>query len=221
MSQTWGNKSSTLTVTSSSLVTWPGWGRPPLKPRCTCLRYTRARAHTHSNILMSTIVMLFLCVCTVPRWGLHSSSGCYFCYGGQRPWEQEVYNIHPIIHPFNQPTIHSIHPWLMSLLLCRFLCLSGQRLLTLWSQRELRRRNCFSRERVRHTTSLCVYITVFVFVIYCVCVPPVNKTRRIELSTASLLKVAPTAEERKIVHSLFLNTLDTKYDTQIHIHTHQ
>uniref|UniRef100_A0A8C8J4E4 Acyl-CoA thioesterase 9 n=1 Tax=Oncorhynchus tshawytscha TaxID=74940 RepID=A0A8C8J4E4_ONCTS len=38
----------------------------------------------------------------------------------------------------------------------------------------------------------------------------INKTRRIELSTASLLKVAPTAEERKIVHSLFLNTLDSK-----------
>uniref|UniRef100_A0A8C6T8X2 Acyl-CoA thioesterase 9, tandem duplicate 2 n=1 Tax=Neogobius melanostomus TaxID=47308 RepID=A0A8C6T8X2_9GOBI len=35
-----------------------------------------------------------------------------------------------------------------------------------------------------------------------------NKSRRVELSTASLLKVAPTAEERKIVHSLFLNTLD-------------
>lgn len=33
-----------------------------------------------------------------------------------------------------------------------------------------------------------------------------------ELSTASLLKVAPADEERKIVHSLFLNTLDTKYD---------
>ncbi|TNM96112.1 hypothetical protein fugu_015773 [Takifugu bimaculatus] len=39
-----------------------------------------------------------------------------------------------------------------------------------------------------------------------------NKLRRVELSTASLLKVAPTDEERKIVHSLFLNTLDTKYD---------
>ncbi|KAJ0022583.1 hypothetical protein NQD34_014717, partial [Periophthalmus magnuspinnatus] len=37
-----------------------------------------------------------------------------------------------------------------------------------------------------------------------------NKARRVELSTASLLKVAPTAEERKIVHSLFLNTLDQK-----------
>lgn len=37
-----------------------------------------------------------------------------------------------------------------------------------------------------------------------------NKMRRVELSTASLLKVAPTAEERKIVHSLFLNTLDSK-----------
>ncbi|XP_037136202.1 acyl-CoA thioesterase 9, tandem duplicate 1 isoform X2 [Syngnathus acus] len=37
-----------------------------------------------------------------------------------------------------------------------------------------------------------------------------NKSRRVELSTASLLKVAPTAEERKIVHGLFLNTLDTK-----------
>lgn len=38
----------------------------------------------------------------------------------------------------------------------------------------------------------------------------INKTRRILLSSASLLKVAPTAEERKIIHSLFLNTLDTK-----------
>ncbi|XP_063729972.1 acyl-CoA thioesterase 9, tandem duplicate 1 isoform X2 [Eleginops maclovinus] len=37
-----------------------------------------------------------------------------------------------------------------------------------------------------------------------------NKVRRVELSTASLLKVAPTDEERKIVHGLFLNTLDTK-----------
>ncbi|XP_061521988.1 acyl-CoA thioesterase 9, tandem duplicate 1 isoform X10 [Phycodurus eques] len=38
----------------------------------------------------------------------------------------------------------------------------------------------------------------------------VNKSRRVELSTASLLKAAPTAEERNIVHGLFLNTLDTK-----------
>ncbi|XP_068160730.1 acyl-CoA thioesterase 9, tandem duplicate 1 isoform X1 [Antennarius striatus] len=37
-----------------------------------------------------------------------------------------------------------------------------------------------------------------------------NRRRRVQLSTASLLKVAPTDEERKIVHSLFLNTLDTK-----------
>lgn len=44
---------------------------------------------------------------------------------------------------------------------------------------------------------------------------PANKSRRVELSTASLLKVAPTDEERKVVHSLFLNTLDTKYDTNI------
>ncbi|XP_028289830.1 acyl-coenzyme A thioesterase 9, mitochondrial isoform X2 [Gouania willdenowi] len=36
-----------------------------------------------------------------------------------------------------------------------------------------------------------------------------NKSRRVELSTASLLKVAPTDEERKLIHSLFLNTLDT------------
>ncbi|KAM9333612.1 acyl-coenzyme A thioesterase 9, mitochondrial isoform 3-T3 [Pholidichthys leucotaenia] len=36
-----------------------------------------------------------------------------------------------------------------------------------------------------------------------------NKSRRVALSTASLLKVAPTDEERKIVHGLFLNTLDT------------
>uniref|UniRef100_A0A672N578 Acyl-coenzyme A thioesterase 9, mitochondrial-like n=1 Tax=Sinocyclocheilus grahami TaxID=75366 RepID=A0A672N578_SINGR len=38
----------------------------------------------------------------------------------------------------------------------------------------------------------------------------INKTRRVELSTASLLKVAPTAEERTLVHNLFLNTLDTR-----------
>ncbi|KAM4047497.1 LOW QUALITY PROTEIN: acyl-coenzyme A thioesterase 9, mitochondrial [Anomaloglossus baeobatrachus] len=37
-----------------------------------------------------------------------------------------------------------------------------------------------------------------------------NKLRRVEFSTASLLKMAPTAEERKIVHDMFLNTLDTK-----------
>ncbi|XP_077150703.1 acyl-coenzyme A thioesterase 9, mitochondrial isoform X1 [Ranitomeya variabilis] len=36
-----------------------------------------------------------------------------------------------------------------------------------------------------------------------------NKLRRIEFSTASLLKMAPTAEERKIAHDIFLNTLDT------------
>uniref|UniRef100_A0A8C1BFG1 Acyl-CoA thioesterase 9, tandem duplicate 1 n=1 Tax=Cyprinus carpio carpio TaxID=630221 RepID=A0A8C1BFG1_CYPCA len=38
----------------------------------------------------------------------------------------------------------------------------------------------------------------------------INKTRRVELSTASLLKVAPTAEERTLIHNLFLNTLDTQ-----------
>lgn len=47
----------------------------------------------------------------------------------------------------------------------------------------------------------------------------VNKTRRVELSTASLLRVAPTAEERTLVHSLFLNTLDVKYDLYTHTHT--
>ncbi|XP_006808007.1 acyl-CoA thioesterase 9, tandem duplicate 1 [Neolamprologus brichardi] len=36
-----------------------------------------------------------------------------------------------------------------------------------------------------------------------------NKSRRVELSTASLLKVAPTQDERTVVHGLFLNTLDT------------
>ncbi|KAG9485735.1 hypothetical protein GDO78_008690 [Eleutherodactylus coqui] len=36
-----------------------------------------------------------------------------------------------------------------------------------------------------------------------------NKLRRVEFSTASLLKMAPTAEERKIIHDIFLNTLDT------------
>ncbi|XP_041924482.1 acyl-CoA thioesterase 9, tandem duplicate 1 isoform X3 [Alosa sapidissima] len=37
-----------------------------------------------------------------------------------------------------------------------------------------------------------------------------NKNRRKELSKASLLKVAPTADERTLIHSLFLNTLDTQ-----------
>ncbi|KAK2810525.1 hypothetical protein Q5P01_000383, partial [Channa striata] len=39
--------------------------------------------------------------------------------------------------------------------------------------------------------------------------------KQVELSTASLLKVAPTDEERKIVHSLFLNTLDTNFCSRI------
>ncbi|XP_073213498.1 acyl-coenzyme A thioesterase 9, mitochondrial isoform X2 [Lepidochelys kempii] len=37
-----------------------------------------------------------------------------------------------------------------------------------------------------------------------------NKIRRIDFSTASLLKMAPTAEERTTVHNIFLNTLDTR-----------
>ncbi|XP_060626088.2 acyl-coenzyme A thioesterase 9, mitochondrial isoform X1 [Anolis sagrei] len=37
-----------------------------------------------------------------------------------------------------------------------------------------------------------------------------NKTRRVDSSRASLLKMAPTAEERNIIHHLFLNTLDTR-----------
>ncbi|XP_036237245.1 acyl-coenzyme A thioesterase 9, mitochondrial isoform X4 [Molothrus ater] len=37
-----------------------------------------------------------------------------------------------------------------------------------------------------------------------------NKLKRIEFSTASLLKMAPTAEERNIVHDIFLNTLDPR-----------
>ncbi|CAN9506209.1 unnamed protein product [Ophioblennius macclurei] len=36
-----------------------------------------------------------------------------------------------------------------------------------------------------------------------------NKSRRVDLSTASLLKVAPTDEERKLIHSMFLHTLDS------------
>ncbi|XP_029459265.1 acyl-coenzyme A thioesterase 9, mitochondrial isoform X2 [Rhinatrema bivittatum] len=38
----------------------------------------------------------------------------------------------------------------------------------------------------------------------------VNKTRRVDFSTASLLKMAPTTEERTVVHDMFLNTLDTR-----------
>ncbi|XP_075445487.1 acyl-coenzyme A thioesterase 9, mitochondrial isoform X1 [Ascaphus truei] len=37
-----------------------------------------------------------------------------------------------------------------------------------------------------------------------------NKMRRVAFSTASLLKIGPTAEERTIVHNMFLNTLDTR-----------
>ncbi|XP_074850409.1 acyl-coenzyme A thioesterase 9, mitochondrial isoform X3 [Carettochelys insculpta] len=37
-----------------------------------------------------------------------------------------------------------------------------------------------------------------------------NKIRRVDFSTASLLKMAPTAEERTIIHNIFLNTLDTR-----------
>eukprot|EP00076_Gallus_gallus_P039872 XP_025005410.1 acyl-coenzyme A thioesterase 9, mitochondrial isoform X4 [Gallus gallus] len=37
-----------------------------------------------------------------------------------------------------------------------------------------------------------------------------NKLKRIDFSTASLLKMAPTAEERNVIHDIFLNTLDTK-----------
>ncbi|XP_077672910.1 acyl-coenzyme A thioesterase 9, mitochondrial isoform X7 [Eretmochelys imbricata] len=37
-----------------------------------------------------------------------------------------------------------------------------------------------------------------------------NKIRRVDFSTASLLKMAPTAEERTTVHNIFLNTLDTR-----------
>ncbi|NWI85148.1 ACOT9 thioesterase, partial [Pitta sordida] len=39
-----------------------------------------------------------------------------------------------------------------------------------------------------------------------------NKGRRIDFSTASLLKMAPTAEERKVIHDIFLNTLDTRQE---------
>uniref|UniRef100_A0A8C5RJA6 Acyl-CoA thioesterase 9 n=1 Tax=Laticauda laticaudata TaxID=8630 RepID=A0A8C5RJA6_LATLA len=37
-----------------------------------------------------------------------------------------------------------------------------------------------------------------------------NKIRRLESSRASLLKVAPTADERNIIHNIFLNTLDSR-----------
>ncbi|XP_041439509.1 acyl-coenzyme A thioesterase 9, mitochondrial isoform X1 [Xenopus laevis] len=37
-----------------------------------------------------------------------------------------------------------------------------------------------------------------------------NKTRRVDFSTASLLKTAPTADERQVVHDMFLNTLDQR-----------
>jgi acyl-coenzyme A thioesterase 9 len=37
-----------------------------------------------------------------------------------------------------------------------------------------------------------------------------NKSRRIAFSTSSLLKVAPSSEERNIIHELFLSTLDPK-----------
>ncbi|XP_077199150.1 acyl-coenzyme A thioesterase 9, mitochondrial isoform X2 [Paroedura picta] len=37
-----------------------------------------------------------------------------------------------------------------------------------------------------------------------------NKMRRTDFNKASLLKMAPTAEERTIIHNMFLNTLDAK-----------
>ncbi|OXB75307.1 UNVERIFIED_CONTAM: hypothetical protein H355_008491 [Colinus virginianus] len=37
-----------------------------------------------------------------------------------------------------------------------------------------------------------------------------NKLKRVDFSTASLLKMAPTAEERNVIHDIFLNTLDTR-----------
>ncbi|KAE8622477.1 hypothetical protein XENTR_v10005254 [Xenopus tropicalis] len=37
-----------------------------------------------------------------------------------------------------------------------------------------------------------------------------NKMRRVAFSTASLLKTAPTADERQVVHDMFLNTLDQR-----------
>lgn len=85
-----------------------------------------------------------------------------------------------------------------------------------------KRRSSSRREKVRppalETFRLVRYCCLELFtatlaacVCSCVCFSE-NKSRRVELSTASLLKVAPTAEERKIVHSLFLNTLDTKYE---------
>ncbi|NXD21571.1 ACOT9 thioesterase, partial [Spelaeornis formosus] len=43
-----------------------------------------------------------------------------------------------------------------------------------------------------------------------------NKLKRIEFSTASLLKMAPTAEERNIVHDIFLNTLDTRQEGEVY-----
>ncbi|NWR86776.1 ACOT9 thioesterase, partial [Furnarius figulus] len=39
-----------------------------------------------------------------------------------------------------------------------------------------------------------------------------NKLRRIDFNTASLLKMAPTAEEKNVVHDIFLNTLDTRQE---------
>lgn len=38
----------------------------------------------------------------------------------------------------------------------------------------------------------------------------VNKRRRVAFSSASLLKMAPSAEERMTIHEMFLNTLDPK-----------
>ena len=67
---------------------------------------------------------------------------------------------------------------------------------------------------------VCVCVCVHVRVRVCVSVSLVNKTRRVELSTASLLKVAPTAEERKVVHSQFLSTLDPQYEGRTHAHAH-
>lgn len=58
----------------------------------------------------------------------------------------------------------------------------------------------------------CVYVCFFFLELWYLFSCLVNKLKRIDFSTASLLKMAPTAEERNIIHDIFLNTLDTRQE---------
>lgn len=118
----------------------------------------------------------------------------------------------------------SLHWWGISELLpCFFFAVNAEsqtcvwiygteksQILTYWGKRKK------ERDKLKSSEPRQIFVVFFFFYFeppndsFFVCL--VNKLRRIEFSTASLLKVAPTAEERNIVHQIFLNTLDTRQE---------